>query len=378
MRQPLRVLQVVGKMDRAGAETLLMNLYRHIDRSRVQFDFLTHRDDAGDYDAEITDLGGTVYHVCPMSLKNGLRYPQALKAFFENRPGYRIIHSHIDAMSALPLGAAKRAGVPVRIAHSHNTAFPRDGKYPIRLLARQLLPLVATHCFSCSDAAAGFLFPKKTMENGSYAVLPNAIELERFAFSPSIRAAKRQELEIGSETFVVGHVGRFCMQKNHDKLLHIFAVLHQRRPDSILFLVGQGELKNKISALSTQLGIENSVHFLGVRNDVERLMQAFDLFLLPSLYEGFPVVGVEAQAAGLPCLMSDRIKSDVALTDPVVFVPLEADDALWAQRAEELFTCCRESTTEKLAAQGFDIKKQASFLEDFYLNVSKGYESGAI
>lgn len=369
MQQPLRVLQVVGQMDRAGAETLLMNLYQRINRKRVQFDFLTHRQEPGDYDAEIVSLGGGVFRLCPMSVSNLLKYPRLLRTFFREYPGYQIVHSHIDAMSAIPLAAAKRAGIPVRIAHSHNTSFPKDGKYPVRLLAKALLPMQATHYFSCSHATACFLFPPSAVQKREYTVLPNAIELSQFAFCDRTRSAIREELGINDSTLAVGHVGRFCRQKNHAKLVRVFATLHRQHPQSILLLVGQGELQQEVRCLCETFELGESVRFLGVRDDVARLMQAFDLLLLPSLYEGFPVVGVEAQAAGLPCLMSDRIDRGASLAGQVGFLPLEADDSLWAQAAQEFAHLPRRNTTGELVEKGFDITRQATFLENFYLGV---------
>ena len=375
--EPLRVLQVVGQMYRAGAETLLMNLYRNIDRTLIQFDFLTHRQERGDYDEEIEALGGHIYRLCPMSLRNSVRYGRMLGEFFREHPDYQIVHSHLDAMSSLPLAAAKRAGVEVRIAHSHNTDFPRDKRYPLRLLSQRLIPLSATHYFACSDESARFLFPEKIFEKKEYQVLKNAIELKRFAYREETRKQMRAELRIAPDTLVVGHVGRFCQQKNHGKLLGIFACLHGKFPDSQLLLAGRGELLEETKALCSQLGLGNAVRFLGVRDDIEDLMQAFDVFLLPSLYEGFPVVGVEAQAAGLPCLFSDGIKRDIALTRAVEFLPLAAEDEIWAQKILELQGLLRLDNTQVLAEKGFDIGEQAESMMRFYQNaagIKKGIE----
>lgn len=369
--KPLRVLQVVGKMCRAGAETLLMNLYRSIDREHIQFDFLTHRQEQGDYDEEIMALGGKIYRLCPMSVKNSLKYGRMLQKFFQEHPDYRIIHSHLDAMSSLPLAAAKRAGVPVRIAHSHNTDFPRDMRYPMRLVAQGLIPLSATHYFACSKESARFLFPKRIFQEGNYTVLKNAIVLENFVYLEEKRRQMREKLGFGESTFIIGHVGRFSKQKNHRKLLQVFSVLHKQCPDSVLILAGQGELWEEIRGLCAQLELEKAIWFLGVRDDIESLMQAFDLFLLPSLYEGFPVVGVEAQAAGLPCLFSNSIKKDIALTSGVEFLPLRASDEIWAQRALALRGKPRRDNLKILRAKGFDIAQQAEQMMEFYLNAAE-------
>lgn len=375
--QCLRVLQVVGKMDRAGAETLLMNLYRHIDRDRVQFDFLTHRQKAGDYDAEILELGGRIYRLCAMSVPNALKYWQKMNLFWMEHSEYHIVHSHIDAMSALPLFGARKAGVPVRIAHSHNTAFPKDLGYPLRIGAKALLPNQCTHFFACSAAAARFLFPPKIVQSGSYITLRNAIELDRYIYNKFIREKKREEMGIGTDTLVIGHVGRFCKQKNHDRLIHIFARIHHKHPNSRLLLVGQGELLEKTKTCCERMKIREAVCFLGVRADVDQLMQAFDLFLLPSLYEGFPVVGVEAQAAGLPCLFSDNISVSVAMGNNIVFLSLKEDDVAWAEAALKLCQLSRADNIEIMREKGFDIRQQAAFMEKFYIEVAEQYTKTA-
>lgn len=364
----VRILQVVTQMNRAGLETMLMNYYRNVNRSQIQFDFLVHREGCYDYDKEISQLGGNIYHIRPITPKGFWSYLQDLRHFFLEHKEYKIVHSHLDALSSFVLLEAKHAGIHIRIAHSHNTAFTKDKKYFLRLLSKYMLPLGATHYFACSQEAALFLFPK-SIARLKCRIIKNAIELDRFRFNFNIREAKRQELEIRKETFVIGHVGRFCIQKNHDKVIHIFMAIHRKNPDSILFLVGQGELEKNILNLCMQLGIQDSVRFLGVRDDIDQLMQAFDLFLLPSFYEGFPVVGVEAQAAGLPCLMSNRIKEDVALIDSTAFLPLEAEDVVWAKKALELRQLPRKDTRKELSTKGFDIKEQAILLQNFYFEV---------
>ena len=364
------MLQVVTQMHRAGLETMLMNYYRNIDRTQIQFDFLVHREGCYDYDKEISQLGGNIYHIRPISPKDFRDYLQDLKRFFSEHKEYKIVHSHLDALSSFVLLEAKYAGIPVRIAHSHNTAFPKDKKYFLRFLSKYLLPFGATHYFACSQEAASFLFPK-SIAKLKCRVITNAIELDRFRFNFNIREEKRQELGIGKETFVIGHIGRFCIQKNHDKVIHIFMAIHRENPDSILFLIGKGELEKNILTLCMQLGIQDSVRFLGVREDIAELMQAFDLFLLPSFYEGFPVVGVEAQAAGLPCLMSNQIKEDVALIESAVFLPLAVEDIVWAKKASELWQLPRKDTRKELSTKGFDIKKQAMLLQNFYFELEK-------
>ena len=242
----------------------------------------------------------------------------------------------------------------------------------MRLVAQLLLPFQATHYFACSTQSAEFLFPSWIIRSGNFTVLPNAIPLEQFTYSPTNRQRKRNEMGIPEEAFVIGHVGRFCSQKNHEKLVRVFAEIHRRHAGSLLLLAGQGELQEKIVGLCEELKLGNTVRFLGIRSDIEQLMQAFDLFILPSFYEGFPVVGVEAQAADLPCLFSGQIKKDIALTVNVRFLPLRAPDTVWADNALELRRTVRKDRSEELAKQGFDIRRQAKRMEEFYQSVGGG------
>ena len=294
----IRILQCVNDMHRAGLETMLMNYYRNIDREKIQFDFLTHRPQRSDYDDEIESLGGKNY-APRLYPQNYPKYFKWMKQFFSEHPEYKIIHSHIDAMSYLPLKAAKKANIPIRIAHSHNTAIDRDFKYLLKTYFRFKLPKVANYYCACGKEAGEFLFPGK-----EYMYVPNAIEIDRFLFNENVRMKKRRELGIKDE-IVIGHIGRMSYQKNHKYLIDVFAEILKKKNDSILLLIGVGEKLDDIKKYVEKLGLSEQVRFLGNRADVDELYQAMDVFVMPSLFEGLPVVGVEAQFSGLSCIFSD-------------------------------------------------------------------------
>ena len=357
----IRVLQVVTHMNRGGLETMLMNYYRHIDRRRVQFDFLVHRAERADYDDEIESLGGKIYRL-PRLVPWSLSYHKALDSFFETHPEYQIIHVHQDCLSSVILKAAKKHGVPVRIAHSHCANQDKDLKYPIKLCCKKWIPTYATNLFACGRDAGRWMFG-----GAPFQILNNAIDAKAYAFSPHKRAEMRAALGLPHEAFVVGHVGRFSPPKNHDGLLAIFEEIHRRDNDAVLLLVGDDrcELGNKIHEKVKSLGLENHVIFTGVRSDVNDLLQAMNVFVFPSRYEGLPVTMVEAQAAGLPCYISDHVPPECALTDLVTTIPLSASPETWAGCILTARTD-RVDTYDEIAAAGFDIAENAKWLQNYY------------
>ena len=368
-RSSIRVLQVVTQMDRAGLETMLMNYYRWIDRDQIQFDFLKHREAQGDYDEEITLLGGKIYHVPAIT---PLKFPQYLKAlylFFEDHSGYQIVHAHLDALSSFVLQAAKKAGVPIRIAHSHNNGFEKNWKLPLRLTAKKILHRSATHFWGCSPEALRFLFGKDPSNDCRRRILQNAIDLGKFSFDPAVRKEIRQKLALEGH-LVLGHIGRFCYQKNQEFLLEIFAEIKKRREDSILLLIGDGKDHEMLLEKAYKLQVEDSVRMMGVREDIPKLLQGMDLFLLPSRFEGLGIVLVEAQMAGLRCLASDRVSREADLTGQVVYWPLERSPSDWAEKALELEAKGRtEVCRESFQKAGYDIASAAKSLELEYMRL---------
>ncbi|MCD8147177.1 MAG: glycosyltransferase family 1 protein [Clostridiales bacterium] len=362
----IRVLQCVNNMHRAGLETMLMNYYRSVDRTSLQFDFLTHRPEKSDYDDEILALGGRVFYAPRLLPQNYPAYFRYMERFWRDHPEYQIVHAHIDAMSYLPLLTAKKADVPARIAHSHNTSIDRDYKYPLKLLFKGKLPTVANYRCACGQAAGEFLFG-----GADFTVIPNAIEGDRFLFSANTRAKTRAELGISPEEFVVGHVGRLSYQKNHRFLLRIFAAVLQQRPTALLLLVGTGEKEPNLRKQAAELGISDRVRFLGSRDDTDRLYQAMDVLALPSLFEGVPVVGIEAQFADLPCVFSDKVPKEAKISGKTVFLSLEQPPEAWA---ETILACGRTPRVrdgkDGLFAR-YNIRSAHSVLEDYYTAIAE-------
>ncbi|NHM29288.1 glycosyltransferase family 1 protein [Neobacillus terrae] len=363
MSKPIRILHVVVNMNRGGAETLIMNLYRNMDRSKVQFDFLTCRE--GVFDSEIKELGGTIHRI-PYIEAGHFGYIRSLNMFFSNNNDYTIVHSHLNKMSGFVVRAAKKHGIPYCISHSHNTSgeggiLAKSYKW----YSGMFISSNTDYTFACSHTAAKWLFGKSNEAK----LLNNGIELEKFSYSPDIRLLKRRELGI-SDQLVIGHVGRFTKQKNHKFLIEVFAEFVKRRPDSILLLCGDGVLRKDIENRVIELNIQDKVKFLGVRSDINQLLQAFDIFLFPSLHEGLPVTLIEAQAAGIPCLISDEITNEVDLGLGLMeFLQLKSKD-LWVTKLEKFKVNKIERQTSKLKIlrdRGYDIKNTAKWLQDFYI-----------
>lgn len=358
----IRILQCVNNMHRAGLETLLMNYYRNIDRTKIQFDFLMHRSERSEYDDEIESLGGRIFRAPRLYPQNYPAYFAFMETFFGEHPEYKIIHSHIDAMSYLPLLAAKKAGVPIRIAHSHNTSIDLDFKYPLKQFFRSQINSVATHRLACGQQAGNFLFGSK-----DFRVITNAIDAENFRFSSEIREKKRQEMGL-QDRVVIGHVGRFAYAKNHRFLLEIFGEIRKCEPKAVLLLAGKGEKEPQIRELAERMGITEDVLFLGSRSDMQELYQAMDVFVMPSLFEGVPVVGIEAQYAALPCVFSDKVPEEVMFTDWCQFLPLKNSAEQWAQQV--LQSAKRQGRAQSVAGPEYDIKRAYGLLENYYTELT--------
>ncbi|WP_245855962.1 glycosyltransferase family 1 protein [Paenibacillus rigui] len=360
------MLQIVTIMNRGGLETMLMNYYRQMDRSRIQFDFMVHRAEPGHYDEEIISLGGRIYRMPQIRPGNYRHYFKLLDQFFTEHPEYRIVHSHINENSSFVLRAAKRAGVPCRIAHSHLSDLGLDLKLPFRLYARMAMKDNPNQFFACSSHAGQWLFGKELTAAKRVTVLNNAVHVDSFKYDPEVRRRIRDEWQAGSR-LVLGHVGRFNKQKNHTFLLDVFRAVHERRPDSLLVLAGEGVLRKDMEKKATQLGLSDSIRFLGVREDIPELMQGMDLFLFPSLFEGLPVVLVEAQAAGLNCIVSDAITKESDVTGRVQFISLKEPADVWAARIATT-SCEHQDTAELLRAGGYDTGTMTRWLADYYLD----------
>lgn len=368
MDESIRVLHVIGAMNRGGAETMIMNLYRHIDRSKVQFDFVENSSEPAVFDEEILSLGGQIYRCPHYNGKNHFAYVKWWDDFFEvHSKEYPIVHGHIGSTAAIYLSIAKKHGA-YTIAHSHNSGMGQGVRALLYKAASYNTRNIADYFFACSTPAGIDRFGFKIVNSGRYSMLNNAIDAAAYTYAPAKRADVRQALGLNDE-LVVGHVGRFNPQKNHPFLLEIFAALLKKEPNAVLLLVGGGEDMQKAQAKAQALGIAEHVRFLGVRGDVAELMQAMDVFVFPSLYEGLPVTMVEAQAAGLPCIISDKVPPECILTDSLVdIMPLSAAPDAWAEKILEKRDTPRTDRRAEIAAHGFDITTEAVKLQEFYLN----------
>ncbi len=366
----LRVLHSVSNMARAGIETMLMNYYREIDRSRIQFDFLANKPAPGEYDEEIRSMGGRVFVSPGLNPLHYPRYKRFVAELLRGDPDIGIVHAHNEAMGYYALQSAKDAGVPVRIAHAHNTQIIRDYKYPLKLVCKRLLPGAATDYWSCGRDAGIYYYGEKRW-NASGFILRNAIDTSKFAFRQEDRERMRR-LHGLEKCFVIGHVGRFNVQKNHSRLLDIFALIAKTVPDARLALIGTGELEPSVKEKARTMDLLDKTLFLGQMADVSEWYQAMDCFVLPSLFEGLPVVGIEAQAAGLPCVFSDRVTDEVLLSPAARRISLQADNAAWAveilsagQSAKD-----RRNGADIVRQAGYDIHAEARKLQDIYLEMA--------
>ena len=362
---PIRVLHIVTYMGRGGLETMLMNYYRRIDHRKIQFDFLVHRDFEADYDAEIESMGGRIFRV-PKLNPFSREYYRTLNAFFKEHPEYKIVHSHLDCMAGIPLKVAKENGIPVRIAHSHNSNQAFDKKYLLKLYFKRLIPYVSNKRFACGEEAGKWMF------NGAYfTILNNAIDAEKYKYDQAIEREVRFELGIPSDAKVVGNVGRFAPQKNHSFIVECFYELYKKNHNAWLLLIGDGELRTDIENKINRLGISNRVIFTGVRDDVDRLLQTVDVFLFPSLHEGLPVSIIEAQAAGIPCIISDKVPIECKKTDRVFQYSLGDSAECWASYIMDALCVHKEDTVRQIVEHGFDIKTNADNLQRFYMKAYK-------
>lgn len=362
----IRILHVIGIMNRGGAETMIMNLYRNIDRTRVQFDFVENSDEPAAFDDEIRSLGGRIYRCPHYNGKNHWAYTKWWHEFFKSHPDeYPIVHGHLGSTAAIYLSIAKKSSA-YTIAHSHSAGIGsglyRAFSYPTRY--------VADHFFACSRDAGISRYGKKVGNDPVRCqVLNNAIDARKFVFSNETGRQVRNILNIDEDTLVIGHVGRFVDAKNHLFLIDIFQQIHQQNTNSVLLLVGDGELRSRIEVAIGQNHLENAVIMAGVQSNVWDYYQAMDIFVFPSVYEGLPVSMVEAQAAGLPCCVSANVPRETAITDLVEFIPLERSAAFWANRVLRSANEPRRDTRSEIENAGFDVSATSMWLEEFYTKV---------
>ena len=369
MKEPIRILNLFTIMNRGGTETMVMNYYRKIDKSKVQFDFMVHRSEQGLYDKEIEELGGRIFRMIPIRPWSLNAYRKQLSEFFKNHPEYKIIHSQMSELGYYAFVEAKKVGIPVRISHAHSSPNGFNLKtIPRFYLKKRMLPYI-THMFMCGEKAGEWLFGKKN--KNSTIQVNNAIDAKKYIFNPTLREKVRREFNISNNQIVVGHVGNFTEPKNHKFIIDVFSEIQKQNKNAVLLLVGDdsGHLGLEIHQKIQQLGLQNVI-FTGTRSDVDELMQAMDVFLFPSLFEGLSLASVEAQAAGLPVLISDRVPIECKKTDLVKVIPLATPVSVWADAVFEAAKVERRNTYDEIKKAGFDVEENAKWLQEFYLKVA--------
>ena len=367
---PIRILNLFTIMDRGGAETMVMNYYREIDKSKVQFDFLVHREKIGVYETEIKELGGKIFRMPSIRPGGFIRYYYQMRFFFREHPEYKVLHAHMSELACIAFFAAYKEGVPVRICHAHNAPHGWDYKIPIKNCFKIAMRPYITHMFACGIEAGIWLYGKNNQ--GQFIYMHNAIDTNTFRYDPIKRKILREKHGL-SDKLVIGHVGRFTKQKNQLYLLKIMCSLIEKNPDSILLLIGTGPLETDLRKQVKRTGLSEHVEFMGFREDVNDLLQVMDVFLMPSLYEGVSVALIEAQASGLLCVASAEQPKEVDITDQIYHLSLRRSPVEWARFILEM-SCCykREDSSASIKAAGYDIINNAKKLEHFYIEVQNG------
>lgn len=363
----MRILQICVDLDGGGIDRYLLNYCSRI--PEIQFDFAVVDNKIGILEPQLEALGCQIYRVPRQSHGVKSNYNAIKRILTQNH--YDAVHVHLGYRGAVALWCAKRCGVNARIVHAHIAAEPETKKQ--RLIRKGFTALVkklATHLTACGVDAAKWVWGEKTYAKGNVTIHNNAIETARYAYSEEARATVRADLGIGSETMVVGHVGRLCAQKNQLRLLDIFSEIHRQHPDSILLLVGRGELDESIRNKAKQMGLTDAVRLLGVRDDVPRLLSAFDTFVFPSTHEGLPFTLIETQCNGLPAVSADTVTPLVKLGKDVEFVSLSQNDTMWAQMAIDAAKRGHNAQGACVVAEaGYDIDREAARLRDYYEKV---------
>lgn len=373
MRNPMRILHVFGRLDRGGAETMVMNLYRNINRSKIQFDFIIHTLDNCDYSEEIKALGGRIYSIPKYNGKNHSQYKEAWKCFFEEHREYKLLHGHVRSTGSIYLGIAKRYGL-ITISHSHSISNGVGISVVVKGLLQYNIRYKADYFFACSMAAGEWLFGKKICKKDNFFILKNAIDSKKYIYNEYDRLKKRKELNV-EEKFVIGHIGRFTALKNHNFLLDIFKQIHDKDQNSKLLLVGDGELKQSIIQKAQNLNLINDIIFTGVREDIPELLQAIDIFIFPSLNEGLGISAIEAQCSGLKTIVSDNVPKEVKVTDLLEFISLKQKAEFWAENILKYKKNYKRTNTYKdIYEAGYDIKSTSSWMEKFYIDCGVKWE----
>ncbi len=370
MSEPIRILHVFGTLYRGGAESRIMDLYRHMDREKVQFDFLVHTGAEGHFEKEIGELGGRVYRVPRFRIINYVSYCRAFKTFFAEHPEFRAVQGHMTSTAAIYLPIAKKAGISITIAHARSAGVDSGLKGKITRWMRRNLWQKADYLFACSMLAGKAVFGEKAFELGLVYYIPNAIEALLYRFDQEKREALREKLKL-TDKFVVGHVGRFHYAKNHEYLVAVFAEILKQKTNALLLLLGDGSGMENVKIQARELGILEKIMFMGNVENPQDYYQVMDYFVFPSRFEGLPGTVIEAQAAGVKCLISDAIASEVMISPLVQADSIGKNPAEWADQVVKSCDYERKDMYETIVKSGFDIKAQAERMLRFYQSGNK-------
>ena len=366
MTKPIRVLQVFGTMNRGGAETMIMNLYRNINRDKVQFDFVVHHRNKGDFDNEIYDLGGRIFYISSYKFTNHFLYIKEWENLLKDHEEWNIIHGHMYSTASIYLKVAKKLG-RYTISHSHSTSNGKGALAFLKDIIQIPLKNIPDTMMACSNEAGKWLYGSDVINKENYIMFPNAIDLSLFSFNKKERAMIRKELNFENK-IIIGHVGRYEYPKNFPFLLEIINKLKEVNKNFLLLQIGNGKNNKDLQTMIKDKNLEDNIKFLGVRNDVADLMQAMDLFIFPSIYEGLPVVLIEAQASGLQCIVSSNITKEVDITKSVSYLPVDKGVNIWVDSIlNSDFKYNRNANKDVLERAGYDIKNSAHWIENFYI-----------
>jgi len=385
----IRVLQVLGGTNLGGAESRIMDLYRHMNRDQIQFDFLITDGNSGHFSPEILELGGNIYTVPKYRIYNHIQYVNAVKAFFMEHKEFAAVHGHMTSTAGIYLPVAKAAGVKLTIAHARSAGVDKGLKGRLTRWLRKGLVDKCDMAIACSDLAAVSVFGEDAYQNGKVKIMPNAIDVAEYASNGTTREDIRAEYDV-TDKLVIGHVGRFHLAKNHEFLIKVFGEFVQIRPDAVLMIVGDGSLREQVvswieetdKTLVTKklISIKDKIILTGNKSPVSPFYQAFDAFLFPSLYEGMPGTVVEAQAAGLNSLIADTITRLVKITDLVEFESLNNNEKQWAKKlnsmlgrisVEELYNnrlVNNNAVQDIMKDSYYDVNKQVGYYTELYTN----------
>lgn len=372
MSEPIRVLQAFITNDKGGLTGYIAQNYQYMDKTKIEFDFLTYDTDKLDFEDEFINMGAKFYHIHRPS--HPIDFYKSLKHILK-QGNYKVIHFNLSYANFVPVILAKLAGAHNIIIHSHSTdiddqrIFIRKIKTGVHLLGKRIFLFVGDSFWACSADAAKWMFPQKVLKEDKWFLAHNAIDVKKYVYNPDKRNLLRKDIGIAPDTFVIGHIGRFTYQKNHEFLLEVFRAVKKEKKDCKLMLIGDGPETQHIKGLVEMFGINGDVLFLGRRTDVPDLLQAMDCFVLPSRFEGLGVVGIEAQAAGIPCVFSDNVPKEINITNLVTFLSLDTGSIKWSEEILKKIGLSKSDQHINIFNAGYDLEHEVHIVQKMYLSI---------